>query len=153
MLFIVMHANRCPVACHWVSRRAKLCGVEGKGNTCMNMDKATHKGEGVSKTGIWATAPFIIISHDKQHLPTSVCNNYCPSLSQSCNLRPSLALFKNNGPKFHFSPSSLLDVFTVLTSVWTAGSKEIQALYSFKCGPHLVLINLLTYKIPWGEGT
>ena len=40
MLFILIHANRCPVACHWVSRGLKsVCGVgggcevdKGKGN-------------------------------------------------------------------------------------------------------------------------
>lgn len=129
---------------------AAVCGVEGMRVT--GVCTWIWQGERTLKTEICVALPFIIISHGKQHLPTSGLNNYCPSLSQSCNSLPSLALFKNNGPKFRFSPRSLLDAFTVLTSVWTAGSKEIQALYGFNCSPHLALINLLTHKIPWEEG-
>ena len=139
-----MHANRCPVACHWVwgwqGGHAYICGC-GKA-----------AGTGPLEGRNMSAVPFIIISRGKPHLPTSGLNNCCPSLSQSYDSLPSLALFKNNGPDFHFSPRSLWDAFTVLTSVWTAGSKEIQALYGFNCSPHLVLINLLTHKIPWEEG-
>lgn len=84
-------------------------------------------------------------------VPTAL-KSYYPRLPQSSHPLASLALFKNHGPKFHFSPRWLWETFTVLTLVCAAGSKGIPVLYSFNCSPRLVLINLLTHEIPCGGG-
>lgn len=128
-------------------------GVRGvKGYACIDMDYGYGQQDrkGSLNTRIGAIASFVFLSYDEQRLPTSVFHNYHPRLSQSHSSFPSLALFQNNGPKFHFSQRSLWDAFTVLTSVCTARSVEMPALWSFNCSPHPVLINPLTHRLPWG---
>lgn len=115
MLFILMPANRCPVACHWVwGVEEQHVGWRDEGDTCRYMEMAERRDLEDRNLSHCPIYYYLLWQATFAHIRT---NNYCPSLSQRCNSLPSLALFKNNGPKFHFSPRSLLDAFTVLTLV------------------------------------
>lgn len=149
-----MHANRCPVACRWVSGGSGgACGVVGR--------RVTHVFMGIEsrrETASWRQESelllhsliFLMASNVSPHQYLITVVLECPKVAthflhelwlKIMSLRLILA-------RDHFG---MLLLF--LTSIRPARSKETPpALYNFHYSPHSVLINLLIPDIHWRGG-